>query len=115
MAGVPRKTAPSCLMAHGGSAKASEASDIERPLIVSPLKHVRYALRANELGRTAIRLGAQSKSASLYWFLDQQFLGRSQADRDFEFRPKTTGRFTLRVVDDLGRSSERALVIERVL
>jgi len=51
-------------------------------------------------------------ASEVFWFADRTFIGRAARGETLFWRPGAAGRFTVRVVDDLGRSDARALGVE---
>jgi penicillin-binding protein 1C len=109
-AGLPRRPlpppAPGC---DDGVATPGVA-----PHITSPLAGVTYALRAERPDARTIALQAvtDGDAAEVFWFADQTFLGRSARGATYFWQPAAAGRFTIRAIDDLGRSDARAVAIE---
>lgn len=83
------------------------------PAIQSPLHGASYLLRIADLGREqiALRAVADADARSLYWFVGDAYIGRSAPGESLFWKPAGTGLETLRVVDDHGRSDERAIEI----
>lgn len=44
---------------------------------------------------------------SLYWFVDDAYVGRANPGEPVFWHPASAGRFRIRAVDDHGRSDER--------
>jgi penicillin-binding protein 1C len=105
-AGIPRRKPP-----HNSSCPGSGTVAGDPPFIQSPLHGVIYALRLAELlhGRIALRAVADADAQSLYWFIDDSYVGRSVPGQALFWHPSVTGQFTVRVIDDHGRSAERPL------
>ncbi|HTW38901.1 MAG TPA: penicillin-binding protein 1C [Steroidobacteraceae bacterium] len=103
-AGIPRRRPP-----HNSSCSGTGADGGDPPLIQSPVRGASYTLRlaAGAHERIALRAVADADAQSLYWFVDDAYLGRSTPGQALLWHPARTGRFTLRVVDDSGRSDER--------
>jgi len=78
----------------------------DAPEITSPNPNLTYALQSNRLAEEKIPLSATvaSDTGQLYWFVDNQFLGKSNPDKTLMWTPKP-GSHTVTVVDDLGRTS----------
>ncbi len=105
-AGIPRRKPPRNASCPGAGAVSGEP-----PLIQSPLHGASYALRLADPahGRIALRAVGDADAQSLYWFIDAAYVGRSTPGEALFWRPSATGQFTVRVVDDHGRSAERPL------
>jgi penicillin-binding protein 1C len=108
-AGMPRRRPPQ----NPDCRDAGQSVDGDPPRITSPLKGSAYATRVKEAGDTKIAFSATADASAhtLYWFVDDAFVG-SSAPRDALFwQPANAGAYTVRVVDDHGRSDQRALVV----
>jgi len=107
----------------------------EAPRITSPLAGVTYQLRASRSGshasprpRTtgghgpgedeerdeplALQAVTGGDAAEVFWFADQAFIGKAAHGQTLFWRPPGPGRFTVRVVDDLGRADVRQIAAE---
>ena len=51
---------------------------------------------------------------NLYWFVDDGFVGETNAREPLMWQPAIAGNFTLRAVDDHGRADSRPLRIDVV-
>jgi len=111
-AGLPRTLpppyAPTCnleLRAGYGSA----------PEILSPRASQSYTLRSVDHEKDRIPLEAISDADvnRLYWFVDGELLGQTPP-RTTLFWRASPGQFTIRVVDDHGRTASRAIRVSRV-
>ena len=107
-AGIPRRKPPSnpdCT-----NAGAPEGSP---PRITSPLRGASYVLRVSQQDRQTIALSAVTDAdvRTLYWFAGGAFIGSSRPGETLFWQPVTAGNYTVRAVDDRGRSDERALDI----
>ena len=109
-AGLPRRPLPPAAPGCGEVEAARGAA----PRITSPLAGVTYTLRPGHPDSTALALQAvtDGDAAEVFWFADQAFLGRSPRGATFFWKPASPGRYTLRAVDDLGRSDARAVAVE---
>lgn len=107
-AGMPRRTPPALPDCQGGGQLAGEA-----PRITSPLKGSTYQIRVSRLGseRVAFTATADGASRTLYWFVDDAYLGSVPSGQSLMWAPERTGRFLVRVVDDRGRADARELGI----
>jgi penicillin-binding protein 1C len=106
-AGLPRRPvpplAPGCNDADGGG---------HPPRISSPLAGVKYQLHPGT-GEDAIGLQASvdGDAAEVFWFADETFIGRARPGTTLFWRP-APGHFTVRAVDERGRSDARPVVVE---
>lgn len=128
-AGLPRRAlpppAPGCDADEGGTGAA--------PRIVSPLAGVTYALRparAAAIGAAPAGVGIAmdgtsapgatlalqavtgGDAAEVFWFADLAFIGKAARGETLFWKPPRPGRYTLRAVDDLGRSDARQVATE---
>jgi penicillin-binding protein 1C len=78
------------------------------PQITSPRTQLNYVISARTHSSTPIPLTAIADAdvATLYWFLNETFLGKTPRDQLFYWTAKP-GRYVIRVVDDQGRSDAR--------
>jgi penicillin-binding protein 1C len=120
-AGLPRRAlpppAPGC--------DDGEATGGVAPRIVSPLAGVTYDLRiargrgddaANGTAAPGATLALQAvtggDAAEVFWFADRAFIGKAARGDTLFWKPPGAGRYTVRVVDDLGRSDARQVATE---
>ncbi|XOZ34363.1 penicillin-binding protein 1C [Halomonadaceae bacterium KBTZ08] len=111
-AGLPRRTPPPF---QEECSLTDTAAIGDKPSILTPQSTVTYALRPDRLGQEKIPLqaSADADARALFWFVGDQFLGRSEPDEPLFWRPRP-GHFELRVVDDLGRSDRISLRVELI-
>ena len=109
-AGIPRRAPP----AAGDCAQ--DAVPGSPPQIVSPLSGVRYSVRESKLGteRLALNANAEGDVRVLYWFVDDAYVGQSAPGVALGWEPQRPGTFSVRAIDERGRSDRRALQIELV-
>jgi penicillin-binding protein 1C len=83
------------------------------PQIISPQTQVNYIARISAARTTIIPLTAvvDADVKQVYWFLNENFLGKSARDKTFLWNARP-GRFVIRVVDDYGRSDARDINIQ---
>ncbi len=83
------------------------------PQITSPQTDLSYIVRANSKQKTAIPLTAVTDAdvATLYWFINETYLAKTPPDQPYLWQAKP-GKFTVRVVDDQGRSDARDIDIQ---
>jgi len=111
-AGIPRRPPPP----HDPSCPVERlATRGNPPQITSPQSGLAYSLRAGDSEPEPIALTAVTDAdvRTVYWFLDERFVGRADGSQPL-FWPPHPGRFTLRAVDDQGRSDVRALHVQVV-
>ena len=53
-------------------------------------------------------------SKTVYWFVDDIYLGSSASKKPIDWRPIDNGRYRIRAVDDRGRADTRLVTIEWV-
>jgi len=101
-AGVPKRRPPenTCLK---GSLPGSA------PHITSPLRSTTYTLRRLQDRQQHISLSAvtDADSHTLYWFVDDSYLGSSTGKNALEWQPVHSGHYRIRAVDDRGRADSR--------
>ncbi|MEZ5486807.1 MAG: penicillin-binding protein 1C [Steroidobacteraceae bacterium] len=117
-AGLPRRRPPPLDPACAGALTlAADIGPARRPEITSPLDGVTYLLRDAEAARPATPLALRATSdaevGSLYWFVDDVYLGHAARGQGLEWLPRAPGRYQLRVVDDAGRAARREIVVAR--
>ncbi len=85
------------------------------PVIQSPVAGLDYCLRSETLqtDRIPFRAVVDADVRQLFWFVDDRFVGVSQAVETFFWSP-SSGDFTVRVVDDHGRADQRSLRVGMV-
>ncbi|KFK92411.1 MULTISPECIES: penicillin-binding protein 1C [unclassified Serratia (in: enterobacteria)] len=86
------------------------------PRITSPLKNTTYTLRQSQQGRDKIAFNAvtDADSKTVYWFVDDIYLGSSASKTAIDWRPINNGQYRIRAVDDRGRADSRVITIELV-
>jgi penicillin-binding protein 1C len=102
-AGLPRRLPPP----YAPGEQIDDRSESGRaPQIVSPLPGGEYAVPVTEAAREEIPLIAvvPADAATLYWFLDESYLGQSARGKAFFWKPHP-GSFVLRATDEHGRSA----------
>jgi penicillin-binding protein 1C len=101
-AGLPKRKPPS--MEH-----CKQNFDLNvgiSPSIVSPLKNTIYTIRQNKEDEERILFSAVTDAnvKTLYWFVNDEYIGSAAQGESILWLPKKSGRFEIRVVDDHGRS-----------
>jgi penicillin-binding protein 1C len=111
-AGIPRRAPPALPDCTSDVA----TDDGQAPQIVSPLRGEVYTRRASRVGDERISFNAtvDANVQNLYWFVDDGFVGETNAREPLLWQPSVAGNFTLRAVDDHGRSDSRPLRIDVV-
>jgi len=107
-AGLPRRQAPSASCQSDDPNAPSGSA----PNITSPLRGVRYVLRSSRPQPLTLRADGAAGVKSLYWFADDALIARVPAGESVSWQAPRPGRYTLRVVDDLGRADVRELWVE---
>lgn len=106
-AGMGRRPVPAlderCLGAVGKGSK---------PEITSPVKDLAYALRSNDskLDRIPLIASLEGGKKTLYWFIDESYLGTSGALEPLYWKA-VPGRHIVRAVDDFGNADARELTV----
>ncbi len=111
MAGLPRQTpppAPPC------SQETLPDTTGPAPGIIVPLRGKIYSLRSTPAPLQSITLSAHAEAEvhTLFWFVNDAFIGTSNPGGNLEWTPDAPGIYSLRVVDDYGRSASRELQLE---
>ncbi|MFZ5722222.1 MAG: penicillin-binding protein 1C [Pseudomonadota bacterium] len=106
-AGIPRRRPP----AEGNCGVAANPVSDVRPQITSPLTGVEYPVRAARLGQEVIPLNANADGdvRTLYWFVDDAYVGAGKPGVALPWTPRTAGTFRISAVDEHGRSAARPL------
>jgi penicillin-binding protein 1C len=110
-AGIPRRKPP-----QNPDCADAGALDGAPPQITSPLRGSSYVMRLTQQDRQRIALTAVTDAdvRTLYWFVDDGFVGSSKPGEAFFWLPPTAGHYSLRAVDDRGRSDERPLDVRLI-
>lgn len=105
-AGIPRRKPP-----QNVDCKNAGMPDGDPPQITSPLRGSTYAMRLAQLGQERIAFVAttDADAHALYWFVNDAYVGRSAPGESLFWQPQTAGSYSVRVVDDHGRSDQRPL------
>jgi len=106
-AGIQRRTPP----AYDSSCSMVTSVGLS-PQITSPQTEISYIIRANTFNKSSIPLTAVTDAdvATLYWFIDDVYLGQVRRDQPFLWFAKS-GKFVVRVVDDHGHSDARDVIV----
>ncbi len=107
-AGIPRRKPP-----QNPDCRDAGTPDGSPPQITSPLRGSTYAMRLAQLGQERIAFIATSDADAhtLFWFVNDAFIGRSAPGESLFWQPQTAGSYNVRVVDDHGRSDQRPLQV----
>lgn len=110
-AGMPRRAPP-----RNPACVDAGQPDGDPPRITSPLRGSTYALRLKQLGseRIAFSASADAGAHALFWFVNDAYVGRSVPGQSLFWQPNHMGSYTVRVVDDRGRSDQRPLDVSLV-
>ena len=110
-AGIPRRKPPQNPSCTGAGQAAGDP-----PQITSPLRGSTYALRLQQQGmeRIAFTVTADADTRTLYWFVDDAYIGSSKPGESLFWQPPAAGKYNVRVVDDHGRSDQRPLGVSLV-
>jgi penicillin-binding protein 1C len=105
--GIPRRLPPPYGPECGMEETAGKGVG---PEITSPREGLVYSLRASSLAKELLPLSAvtDADTRTIHWFLNEEYLGRSEAGKAFLWKPKP-GKFMLRAVDDQGRAAVRRI------
>ncbi len=103
-AGMPRRQPPAIECGR-------ETSPGMPPTITSPLRGAEYEMRADRLAEEAVPLTANAggEVRTLYWFVNDAFVGDSHPGNALAWKPGRAGKFLVRAVDEQGRSDVREL------
>ncbi|MEP1789522.1 penicillin-binding protein 1C [Reichenbachiella sp.] len=113
-AGVPRKTPPIYDPAgkEGNSYLLGQSNRGLAPKIISPMSETEYLMSPSEtmFNNLPLRATVDADVNEIYWFVDQQFIGKSAPD-ETQFWSLRPGTFQIGVVDDKGRTNSRKVKI----
>jgi penicillin-binding protein 1C len=110
-AGIQRRTPPAydptCIV---GSKVGMGFS----PQITSPQTQVSYISKLDANSKTIIPLSAvvDADVKNLHWFLNESYLGKSPRNKIFLWHAHP-GKYTIRIVDDFGRSDARDVIVAK--
>jgi penicillin-binding protein 1C len=108
-AGLPRRVPPQNPACRDAGQPVQGAS----PHITSPLRGSTYTLRAKNADNTQIAFNATADASArtLYWFVDNAYIGSSAPGNTLFWQPAAAGTYTVRVADDQGRADQRPLAV----
>jgi len=105
-AGVPRRAPPSGDCGHASTGGTP-------PAISAPVRGAAYVMRASQSERNIVPLAAIAEGGinTLYWFANDSFITAGRPGVALPWKPSQPGRYVVRVVDELGRSDSRDVVV----
>jgi penicillin-binding protein 1C len=111
LAGLPRRGPPA---ADGHCDPRQEVERGFPPAITSPVRGLTYTVRSCATGASdrqgiALQANADADASSLYWFVDDRWVGTVATTLPLLWQPTHGGRFVVRVVDDRGRADTRVV------
>lgn len=113
-AGVPRKTPPifDPNQNRENLNQLTKANEGFAPEILSPMSETEYLMSPGEtmFNNLPLKATADADVNEIYWFVDEQFIGRSDPG-ETQFWSLQPGTFQIGVVDDKGRSNSRMVKI----
>ncbi|MCL2888664.1 MAG: penicillin-binding protein 1C [Elusimicrobia bacterium] len=109
-AGLPRRPVP---LYNPGCQIEDITNAGNPPVILSPTVNVIYSFTEADMDKETIALRADTDSDAntVFWFLDDKFLGKSGRGQTLFMKPQS-GVFTVKAVDDLGRSATAKIVMQ---
>lgn len=109
-AGIPRRLPPPDNPNCPLEVRATRGNP---PQITSPQAGLMYSFRATEQQPAPLAFTAVTDADvhTVYWFLDERFVGRSRGGQPLFWSPRP-GQFMLRAVDDQGRSDTRPISVQ---
>ena len=110
-AGIPRRKPPQNAECINAGAPEGTA-----PQITSPMRGSAYAMRLaqQDRERIAFNAAADADARTLYWFVDDAYVGRTNPGEPLFWQPPAAGNYRVRAVDDRGRADERPLDVRLV-
>jgi penicillin-binding protein 1C len=109
-AGIAQRTPPKFLP----DVEINEVSSYGTPpQIILPARNISYVVRARdyEIEQTAFKADSDSDAKAIFWFLDDKYIGQSKPGEVLLAKTQS-GVFSVKAVDDLGRSAESKLKVE---
>ncbi len=83
----------------------------QRPIITSPQPSVEYHAHINDTSEAVVfNANADGEVHTLYWFINNQYLGNSKPNEPFSWHPQP-GQYHVRAVDDHGRSDTTTMQV----
>ncbi len=110
-AGIQRRVPPP----YAADCTLDEFTNGTPPKIISPKPELIYSLSAANNNHRDILFSASADAdvKKLYWFINNSFAGSASRDESLPWLAKP-GQYTVRVIDDHGRSDARELWVENV-
>lgn len=109
-AGLPRRAPP----ALPEDCRLDGGHDGTDPQITSPILGAAYTLRPGHDANLPLHAIADADARELYWFVNRSFVGRSAPGATLDWPAQGAGEYTVRVVDDRGRSAARQVTVTAV-
>lgn len=106
-AGMPRRAAPKL----PAECNFSNLADADKPQITSPLRGVTYTISLSKPETIALKAN-RGGIGTIYWFADNSFIAKSEADAGIAWSPLHAGNYVLRAVDEYGQADARNVVVE---
>lgn len=108
-AGIPRRTPPEFERACSLNVQAARGNP---PTIISPHSGVSYILRVAGEDHSAISFSASTDfdAKEVFWFVNDNYVGKAPSSGALSWLA-IPGEYTVRAVDDLGRSDSRPLKV----
>ena len=109
-AGLPKIIPPRNQMC----ADAESIVQGQPPRITSPLKGKTYTLQVQRTDPQQIAFSAtiDADASIVYWFVNGAFVSRAGAGETFYWQPGEEGLYTVQIVDERGRSSQRKVRVD---
>ncbi len=106
-AGIPRRKPPVNPACPQGAIAGTP------PRIDSPHRATTYTLRLKHPEQSRITLSAHADAdvREIYWFIDDNFIARTEPSGTAEWSPADAGRYRIRAVDDHGRADLREVEV----
>ena len=107
-AGIIHRPVPRYL--EGCNIEEAYAAGGAPPQIILPAQGVSYPFREKDMDKEiiALRADADKDAQTVYWFLENKFMGAAQSGHTLFIRP-AAGNFALKAVDNLGRAGTAVL------
>jgi penicillin-binding protein 1C len=107
-AGIPRRKPP-----QNPQCRDAGTPDGAPPQITSPVRGSTYAMRLKQIGQQRIAFSAitDADAHTLYWFVNDAYVGRSDPGAALYWQPRMAGSYTVRAIDDHGRVDQRMLAV----
>ncbi len=109
-AGMPRRTPPTLDCAASGTVDG-DGPHITAPLLGNTYTHRISRTEGDPVGFNAT---ADADTQSLYWFVNDAFVGQAHSGETLFWQPVRAGRYMVRAVDDRGRSDAREVRVQVV-